>query len=285
MSDPVPQPSEAPYEPPRRRRRWPWVVVAVLVLIGILVALTPQIMSLSFMREYLLSRINRNLKGKLQIEDWSLGWKSCEFRNLRLFDEKQSEVFSVARIRANLSFRNLVHGRYNCGETELEEPNFTQLIVGSDGKINLQEVFPAQGRKRRGARAEPVELSGDFNITRLRATIVDRRNGSTQIIEPSTAHVSIRSQKVPIQYAVALKTRDATTQLSEKKGRRRVTPDVAAALASTSEGKVPFEALILAGADGMLRAVGRPIITASTRPTTAPATTQPAPARHRHRSG
>ena len=283
MTDPIPTSPTPVTSEPVRRRRWPWVVLALFLLLGIFVALLPTILSLGFMRQYLIGKVNQGLTGHLEIGDWSLGWTGCEFRDVRLFDERQAEVLSVARIRSHLSLRNLLRGRYNCGATDVEEPNFTQLVISHDGTINLQNIFPAAPRSRRGARSTPVELSGVFNITRLRATIVDRRDGAMQFIEPSTAKIAIKNLRDPVSYEIEMKIRDATTQPSPWTGRVRMGADLQTALSNGGE-KTPFGSVALAGAEAVLRAAGRPIVKVpATRPTTQPATTQAETAHHRRR--
>src|SRR4051812_20451354 len=61
---------------PRRRRRWLWVLGTLFVLLLVLIALVPTIASTAMVRNAVVGQINKNLKGRVAIADWSVTWFS-----------------------------------------------------------------------------------------------------------------------------------------------------------------------------------------------------------------
>src|SRR2546421_370762 len=59
---------------PKRRRRWPYVILALVLVLLLLVLLAPKIASTAAARNYVVGRINQNLNGSVEIQDWSLSW-------------------------------------------------------------------------------------------------------------------------------------------------------------------------------------------------------------------
>lgn len=275
VPDPVPPASPTtPTSPPDHRpRRWPWAVLGFLVTLLAIALAAPTLMSLAVARQYAVGRINRHLtSGHLEVGEWSLGWMGTEVRNVRLFDDQRSEVFSVVRLKSDLSFWDLIHGRYDLGETLIEEPNFMQLVVAPDGSNNLQAILPASvvsRRARRGATGN-LKLRGNFTVERLRGTIVDRRDGSTTIVQPSDVTFKIHNVRDEVPYEVTLKTR-IPTATSGDEVHRESTARVPVELATVSDDGLPIGPATLAGADALLRGIGR-------GPATQPAATQPAAA-------
>jgi hypothetical protein len=259
---------------PRTRRRWPWVLLGLVVVLAVLVLLTPTIMSLGPMRQYVVGKINHNLHGRMEIGDWSVGWNGTELRNVRVFDANQAEVLSVARLRTSLSFWDAVHGTYNLGATEVEEPNFTQLVIEADGHTNLEDLFAQSRSARRTARHAKLPFEGDFMVSRLRATVVDRRDGTTQIVEPSALTMRLKSLADPVEYNLSLnlRTPDGTKQSKHEGSAAR--PDE---LVHVSGEQWPIGPVANAGAEALLKALGRPLVAnsakaASSQPTTAAST-------------
>src|SRR4051812_9798582 len=79
----------------RKRRRWPFVLLGLLVLLIVLVLLAPTIASTSLVRGYVIGKINDNLNGTVSIDNWSLGWTGgMDVHGLKLFDDRKAEVLS-----------------------------------------------------------------------------------------------------------------------------------------------------------------------------------------------
>jgi hypothetical protein len=292
VPDPV-SPATPPAAPQRRRRRWPWAVLGFVVTLLLLALAAPTLMSVPVARQYVLGRINRHLNGRLDVGEWSLGWTGTELRNVQLFDAQQSVVFSVARLKTELTFWDLMHGQYDLGDTLIEEPNFVQLVVARDGSTNFQAILPApvvvvSHRGRRGGGSGPggITLRGDVTVQRLRGTIVDRRDGTTTIVQPSDVTFKLHNMRDEVPYEFTLTTR-APTAPSGSPVHRAGTTRVPAELASASGEGLPISAVTLAAADALLRTLGHGVTApsaAQSATTRASASTTPSP-RHRSRAG
>jgi hypothetical protein len=211
-----------------------------------------------------------------------------ELRNVRLFNDQQAEVFSIVRLKSDLSFWDLIHGHYDLGETLIEEPNFIQLVVAPDGSNNLQAILPAPVASRRarrgGAGGHGITLRGNFTVERLRGTIVDRRDGTTTIVQPSDVTFKIHNMRDEVPYEVTLTTRTPTATAGDEVHREGTTRVPAELAAASGEG-LPVGPVTLAGADALLRAIGHGPTTrpAATQPASAAAATQASSPRHRTR--
>src|SRR4051812_32037878 len=58
----------------KRRRRWPFVVVGVLLFVVLLVILAPTIASMGWVRSAVVGQVNKHLNGTVAINDWSFSW-------------------------------------------------------------------------------------------------------------------------------------------------------------------------------------------------------------------
>src|SRR5687768_9637647 len=72
----------------KRRRRWPWVVLVLFLLLGLLVLLLPTLLGTGPGRSVVLGQVNPRLNGRLDVADWSLGWTSpITVSGLKVFDK------------------------------------------------------------------------------------------------------------------------------------------------------------------------------------------------------
>src|SRR5687767_5784001 len=98
---------------PRKRRRWPYVVIGILLLLLVLVSLIPTIASTAPVRSMIVSAMNEELNGKLSINDWSIGWTSgVTINGVKLDDEKGSRVLEVSSIRVPMSLLAAARGNF-----------------------------------------------------------------------------------------------------------------------------------------------------------------------------
>src|SRR5687768_14707179 len=54
----------------KRRRRWPYVLLAFVLLIGLLVLLTPTLAGTGPVRGVILGQVNQRLNGRVEVADW-----------------------------------------------------------------------------------------------------------------------------------------------------------------------------------------------------------------------
>jgi len=104
-------------------------------------------------------------------------------------------------------------------------------------------------------------------VERLRGTVVDRRDGTTTIVQPSDVTFKIHSMREEVPYDLTLTTR-TPTETTGNEVRREGTSKVPVELATAPADGLPIGPATLAAADALLRSIGR-------GPAPQPAATQP----------
>src|SRR4051812_28981669 len=103
-NDPATPAARTPAPKPKKRRRWPWVIGAILLLLVLLVLLAPTLLSTGPVRSIVIGKVNERLNGKLAVNDWSIGWLSgVTIDGVRVDDERGSRVLEVGRMRVPVS--------------------------------------------------------------------------------------------------------------------------------------------------------------------------------------
>src|SRR5215213_7208859 len=111
---PAPDAPEPSPKPARKRRRGLKILAVIVVLLILLVLLLPTIAGLGFVRGIVVGRINQNLDGKLQIDDWSLGWTSgITMRGVTLLDDRGEKVAVIDKVSTQLSLIGAMRGKYD----------------------------------------------------------------------------------------------------------------------------------------------------------------------------
>src|SRR5262245_560492 len=89
-------PEEAP--PRRKRRRWPKILLGLLILLILLIAMIPTIASTGPVRSFVLGKVNEQINGRVEIASWSVGWFSpTTVTGIKVYDENQQLILNVPR--------------------------------------------------------------------------------------------------------------------------------------------------------------------------------------------
>src|SRR5438477_10301068 len=100
----APTDQSAPAAKPRKRRRWPWVILGLLLALILLVLLAPTIASTGPVRSLVVSKINSNLSGHAQIADWSLGWTTpTDIGGVKVYDANNVLILEVDHLKTDLT--------------------------------------------------------------------------------------------------------------------------------------------------------------------------------------
>src|SRR6476469_2299977 len=92
-ADQLPGTLPAPPAKKKKRRLWLKIPLALLVLLILLVVFLPQIAGMGFVRNIVVSRVNDNLNGKVQIADWHIGWTGgVVVQGVKVFDDHGTEI-------------------------------------------------------------------------------------------------------------------------------------------------------------------------------------------------
>ena len=108
-ADPTAPPASPAPPARRKRRRWPWVLLGIVVVLLLLVLLGPVIASTAPVRSFVVGRVNKNLNGRVAISDWSLGWTSgIDVTGVKVYDDRNAEIADIQRIKTDLTLLDAV---------------------------------------------------------------------------------------------------------------------------------------------------------------------------------
>jgi hypothetical protein len=152
----------------KRRRRWPWVILGIVVVLILLVALLPTLLSTGAGKSFVVSKINNSLNGKLAIADWSIGWTSgVTLNGVKVDDQHGRRVLEIVRIRVPMSLIAAARGNYDLGETVIDKPNLVNLEIYEDGSTNLDKLVKDAGEKTK----KPEDKAGDGKIPDVKGKV------------------------------------------------------------------------------------------------------------------
>jgi translocation and assembly module TamB len=128
------------YAPLRRRRRWPYFLVAFFVVLIALIWFAPVIVANTSLKHQLLRSVTSEIKGTVTVQSMSLGWMSpIEMRGVMLVDEAGVEVIHMERVFSEKTLASLVGNKHDFGRFTLESP--TATIVCHERETNLELVL------------------------------------------------------------------------------------------------------------------------------------------------
>ncbi len=137
--------------PRRRRRRWPIVLASILLLLIVLILLIPTIASSGAARGYVLGKVNENLHGHVQINDWSLGWGGgFRLDGLRVTDSAGSQLLSLEHVTAHPAIWSIIRGRYDLGKIVVDGLDLT-VVREKDGSLNFSKLVKSGPKPERSA--------------------------------------------------------------------------------------------------------------------------------------
>jgi hypothetical protein len=148
--------ASAPTPPkPKRKRRIPlWAKIAVgfVLLVCILVLFAPMIASSGAARSFVLGKVNENLNGKVEIDNWSLGWRSGFRANgVRVRDAAGERILQLNSLTTGLTVLDAVRGGYDLGDVVIDGLD-VKARRDADGQLNFSKLAkankPAQDDRR-----------------------------------------------------------------------------------------------------------------------------------------
>ncbi|HTL29568.1 MAG TPA: hypothetical protein VL282_10105, partial [Tepidisphaeraceae bacterium] len=183
-SSPQPNPEKQPegqLPPPKQKKSWLKRILigvaVIVVLLVVLVLLAPMIASTGPVRNIVVGKVNDNLNGKVQINDWHLGWTGgLVVEGIRVFDDQNKQILELRKASTQLSLLDAIKGKLDLGKTTVEGLDFTfvQYPDGTNNFAKLAKQTPGVKHEPKEKTTEPSKLpdvTGDFAID-ARGTIV-----------------------------------------------------------------------------------------------------------------
>ena len=182
----------------------------LFVLFVLLIMLIPSLLSTGMVRSRVVSAVNQNLNGRLDIESWSIGWTGgIRADGIKVFDDANRQVVEIDHVSTQLSLLGAAFGHIHLGKTVVDGLDFNAEKY-TDGTLNLSKlakVQPGAANAPGGAtspagpsgevkpsepagarKAEPIKvpaIDGEFQLIHCRGTLttdgIDRKtNKPTQ---------------------------------------------------------------------------------------------------------
>lgn len=182
----------------RKRRRWVrWLgftFAFVVILLLVLVAALPTIVSTPGVTNYGVSIANSAIRGRLDLQRLSLSWFGpTELQGVRITDPQSREVLTVSRVMYKGGLWSLATAPLDVGRIELESPQVV-LYVNAKNEISLVDAFGSRSPMRPdGANADHVDnaVTGARPLPEVRGNVTVR-NGSVKVIRENGATVSAK---------------------------------------------------------------------------------------------
>ncbi len=117
------------------------VLIAVAVLLFLVIATLPMLLSTGPGRGFVLGMVNDRVPGRVEMDALSLRWFSGQrARGIQLLDPDGEQVLSLATFDTELSLMRALRGRFLLGETRLTGLR-AELVMDESGQDNLRRAL------------------------------------------------------------------------------------------------------------------------------------------------
>jgi hypothetical protein len=177
--------------PKRRRRRWPYVILGLLLVLVLLVVFAPTIASSGPVRAMVMSKVNANLNGRVEVASFSAGWTSgIKVEGVRVFDAQNAQILQLKSLTTELTLMDAVRGQLHLGKVTVDGLN-ALVKSDSEGNLNFAKLVKEspQPPKEQHPKTEPKapkadeptklpDVSGELHLVNCSATYEDGRSAS-----------------------------------------------------------------------------------------------------------
>jgi hypothetical protein len=153
-------------------------IVACILLFIIFTGLAlPTIASQTPVKNFILSKINNNISGKVQVENVNLGWMSgLDIQNMAILDPNGRKVAACKRVQFSDSLFSLLKSPISLGDLKILAPELT-LIEEKDGSYSLENAFESK---------EKPEAKKSANTTETKPESVSAKKNESSTSTPSS---------------------------------------------------------------------------------------------------
>ena len=158
-TDKAAPPPDQPTKPATtaRRRRWPWIVLAVAVVLAILIFISPYVASTGPVQRLVVGAINDNIDGKIAPLDYSLNWTGpTRINRVVLLDRQGRQVLVLDNASLSGGIVQLASNYEHFGRLEIDSAQVT-LLQDKQGHISLLDALASTRPKKEKARKPPSE--------------------------------------------------------------------------------------------------------------------------------
>jgi hypothetical protein len=169
-------------------------IVGIIVVLAALLLLAPTIASTAPVRAIVLGQVNDRLNGRVQVEDWSLGWWSgIRADGVRVFDDRGAQIFEARELSTQLTLLDAISGNYSFGKTRLAGANFV-LKIDENGESNFARLIKSTSSNAKKSNARDKRSASTSDESKLPKFDVDFVGDITGTIEqagvPAAIHLT-----------------------------------------------------------------------------------------------
>ncbi|MDH3639566.1 MAG: hypothetical protein OES09_14060, partial [Gammaproteobacteria bacterium] len=185
-----------------RPRRWPLVLLGILLVFGLAVVSAPTILSTDFGRGLLVSAINNAVRGTVSIDSLSLGWLSGQrIEGVTLRDPEGQQVLRMESLSSELTLLKAARLRLDLGLTRITGLA-GDIVVDADGSNNLSKALePPQASPAESSAPIVIPITSNFELAPARISVA-APGMETVVFEPLTASVQMTAFDQPIRIDV-----------------------------------------------------------------------------------
>ncbi len=157
-----------------KSRKWPWVLLGILVVLLLALILTPVYLSSDSFKQMLQAKVGRSTGGKLNIGNLSVGWlKGVRVSDLSFREQTGWASVNVASIDTQPRLGALLGGTLSLGRTIVDRPQI---------EIDLRKRPPASPQsEQRPAQTAGLALIGDMTINDGSVRLTGREGQTVKI--------------------------------------------------------------------------------------------------------
>ena len=192
----------------KKRSLWLKILLFVLIVVFVLIALGPTIVSTSPLRNFAVGQINQHINGRVSIDSWSIGWfTGVEIQGLSLEDENSEPVAAIENVSLDPSYLSLMGQNPQLGKINIRSLSL-DVRFDKEGQTSLEDVAVPSGEP--GAR-RAIQPSFDLKLTES-VVRIHKPDAAVLSIENINASVQMLSSGQPISFELSCDLTDARGQ-------------------------------------------------------------------------
>ena len=197
----------APKSPPPRKRRWRWVVGLGLLTLVVVIALMPQIIAQSNIRQQIASSLMQDFDGTLEIGGADLAWwRPAELSEMSMVDQKGDKLATIASARISTPLWRMLWPGSEPLKLTISRP-VVVYEIDAYGRTNWQRVFKTLSPEKPRRWPEFTHRGQKINIVVNDGRLVVKDHVSQRTIETSTVEMQFQKSAQMIEGALTGQTR------------------------------------------------------------------------------
>ncbi len=164
----------------KRSRRWPWVLLGILLILVLLVALAPVYLSSDGFRRMIQAKISESTGGTADIGDLSVGWrKGVRISDFSFREQNGWAAVSIDGIDVQPHLASLLGGTVSLGKTVIDRP----AVEIDLRKRPAPAPAPAGGPEAPAPPGAGLAMLGDITINDASIHVTDTGGKAVQIAQ------------------------------------------------------------------------------------------------------